>query len=359
MSDNSQHPQKDLAKALVLVSRALVYTVTLFVLAAGIASLVRLLGYDNLKASYGRMFKEQAPQRPPANTKAVADTLWKAPDPGTADELVQYGRALVALTSKYLGPKGSVSATTNGMNCQNCHLDAGTRIFGNNYSAVASTYPKFRARSGTEESIEKRISDCFERSLNGTAPAPESKEMKAMVAYIRWVGKEVKKGKTPYGAGLVEVPYMDRAADPEKGKLAYTQKCVSCHGPDGAGQADAEGNGYVYPPLWGKHSYNHGAGLYRLSRFAGYVKANMPLGASHTASQLSDEEAWDIAAYVNSQPRPGKDLSKDWPDISKKPVDHPFGPYADNFSELQHKYGPFGPIKKAAKVKAQASSPKP
>jgi len=27
-----------------------------------------------------------------------------------------------------------------------------------------------------------------------------------------------------------------------------------------------------------------------------------------------------------------------------KPVDHPFGPYADDFNELVHKYGPFGPI---------------
>jgi thiosulfate dehydrogenase len=44
-------------------------------------------------------------------------------------------------------------------------------------------------------------------------------------------------------------------------------------------------------------------------------------------------------------PRPAKDLSRDWPDISKKPFDHPFGPYTDSFSENQHKYGPYGPIK--------------
>jgi thiosulfate dehydrogenase len=39
------------------------------------------------------------------------------------------------------------------------------------------------------------------------------------------------------------------------------------------------------------------------------------------------------------------DLSKDWPNISKKPIDHPFGPYTDSFSEQQHKFGPFGPVK--------------
>ena len=59
---------------------------------------------------------------------------------------------------------------------------------------------------------------------------------------------------------------------------------------------------------------------------------------------LTDEEAWDVAAFVNSQPRPKADLKKDWPNISAKPVDHPFGPYTDGFSEEQHKYGPFQPI---------------
>ena len=71
----------------------------------------------------------------------------------------------------------------------------------------------------------------------------------------------------------------------------------------------------------------------------------MPLGANYDKPQLSDEEAWDLAAYVNSMPRPAKDLSKDWPDIAGKPFDHPFGPYADPFTEEQHKYGPYKPIK--------------
>lgn len=66
--------------------------------------------------------------------------------------------------------------------------------------------------------------------------------------------------------------------------------------------------------------------------------------ATHKEPALSDEEAWDVAAFVNSQPRPEKELSKDWPDISKKPIDHPFGPYSDGFNERQHKYGPFQPI---------------
>jgi thiosulfate dehydrogenase len=82
---------------------------------------------------------------------------------------------------------------------------------------------------------------------------------------------------------------------------------------------------------------------------AKYVKYNMPLGVSHDAPELSDEDAWDVAAYIESKPRPHKPTPKDWPDITKKPMDHPFGPYADQFSELQHKYGPFTAMKKAKK----------
>ena len=286
--------------------------------------------------------------------KALVDpaSVWKAADWSVMDqepnaEELNYGKELVANTAEYLGPKGKVKAISNGMNCQNCHLQAGTAAFGNNYSAVAATYPKFRARSGTEEDIQKRINDCFERSLNGKPLARDSKEMKAMVAYINWVGKEVPKGEIPIGSGLYEVPLLDRAADPIKGKLVYEKQCASCHQTDGKGQAKPDGTGYVYPPLWGEASYNHGAGLYRLSRFAGYVKANMPLGATFEQPILSDEESWDLAAYVNSMERPTKDLSQDWPDISKKPMDHPFGPFTDGFSEEQHKFGPFKPIKAA------------
>ncbi|MBX2897274.1 MAG: c-type cytochrome [Cyclobacteriaceae bacterium] len=285
-----------------------------------------------------------------------ADNLWRAPSAATiptdvSGDEIRYGKELIAHTAYYLGPRGKVMAISNGMNCQNCHLDAGTKPFGNNYSAVASTYPKFRARSGTEETIEKRVNDCIERSLNGQALADSSREMKAIVRYIKWLGTGVPKGESPKGSGLVELAYLDYPADPAKGKLVYEAKCVSCHGKNGGGIKAPDSTSWTYPPLWGNDSYNTGAGLYRLSRFAGYIKANMPLGSTYDELQLSDEEAWNIAAYVNSLPRPEKDLSSDWPDISKKPIDHPFGPFADGFNEQQHKYGPFAPIVETRKLK--------
>lgn len=284
---------------------------------------------------------------------AMIDT-WIAPDleaikNPAKKETVLYGQELIAHTAKYFGPKGSISKSTNGLNCQNCHLNAGTKPWGNNYSNVKFGYPKYRARSGEIESIQKRINDCFERSLNGKAIPNESKEMKAIVAYMHFLGSNTKKGDTPKGAGIYNLPFLDRAANPDNGKLVYDQKCASCHGTNGQGQLNPDGVEYAYPAVWGPNSYNQGAGLYRISRLAGYVKYNMPFGVSIETPQLTDEEAWDVAAFINSQEHPSKDISKDWPKIQEKPIDHPFGPFSDQFSEKQHKFGPFKPIKKAKK----------
>lgn len=285
---------------------------------------------------------------------ATEDSAWVAPSlytdtetQGKEREMVIYGEDLIANTAKYLGPHGSVLQISNGMNCQNCHLDAGKRPWGNNYGGVYATYPKFRERSGTTESIYKRVNDCLERSLNGKPLDSNSKEMQAIYAYMKWLGKSVPKGQKPHGSGLPKLPFMDRAADPSKGRLVYINKCQSCHGENGEGQRVNEIS-YATPPLWGPHSYNDGAGLYRISNFASFAKNNMPFNqASHQSPALKDEEAWDVAAFVNSQPRPHKNQGSDWPDASKKPVDFPFPPYADSFSQQQHKYGPYGPIEAA------------
>jgi thiosulfate dehydrogenase len=283
------------------------------------------------------------------------DAYWNIPElasePDSAKRAaIRYGKELIVHTSEYLGPNGSVEKLSNGMNCQNCHLDAGTKVWGNNYGAVASTYPKVRARSGQMEDIEKRINDCFERSLNGKALRTDSKEMKAMVAYMHFLGKHVAKDSTPEGTGIYKISYLSRPADPVKGAGIYSEKCASCHGENGEGMLAMHQKEYTYPPLWGPNSYNSGAGLFRLSRLAGYIKYNMPYGADYLNPQMSDADCWDVGAFINSQPRPEKDISKDWPDISKKPIDHPFGPFSDGFSEKQHKYGPFGPIEKARKA---------
>jgi thiosulfate dehydrogenase len=308
---------------------------------------------------------EKIPKPAKGNLQGIvlpaADPLWKAPDTSSipkndSGDLIRYGKKLIHETALYFGPQGYIGHFANGMNCQNCHLEAGTRAWAGNFGSVASLYPRFSDRRGSAETINMRISDCFERSMNGKAPDSNSLEMKAMNAYIRWLGKDVTKGKRPAGTGLESLSYLERAADPQKGKLIFMKTCSRCHGENGQGKADTVfGVGYLYPPLWGEHSYNTGAGLYRLSKFASFVKANMPFGSSYANEQLSAEEAWDIAAFVNSQPRPVKKFKHDWPNIVLKPVDLPEGPFPDSFSAFQHKFGPFGPIARNKKEIASTS----
>lgn len=345
MQDPVQLEQK-LIKTLSNLVRSLIVMVSLIVM-----MLILLFYYHLHPEAFSRKEnveladnnKLEINNKPKENYWQAPDTASLAGDPNR--DMILYGRDLIARTALYFGPQGTVRAhSTNGLNCQNCHLDAGTRVFGNNYGSVASTYPKYRARSGTIENIYKRVNDCFERSLNGKALDTLSKEMQAIKAYITWLGKDVPKGEKAKGSGLKDLAFLDRAADPEKGKALYAEKCQSCHQPNGEGLMNADKTAYTYPPLWGEHSYNSGAGLFRMSNFAKYVKYNMPLGATHDEPILTDEEAWDIAAFVNSQPRPSINISRDWPKIEEKPFDHPFGPYADQFSEKQHKYGPFKPI---------------
>ena len=255
--------------------------------------------------------------------------------------LIGYGRELIVHTASYFGPHGSVAQTTNGMNCSNCHLDAGTRPFANSFVDFMSTYPKYSARRGCKINVEDRLSECFERSLNGFAPAKNTKEIKAILAYMNWVGKsENNNPKTPT-TGVEKLPFLPRAADPVAGKSVYIAKCQVCHGDHGQGTFAADHINYQYPPLWGKHSYNDGAGMARLINFAGFVKNNMPFGATKAHPVLTNQLAWDVAAFVNSQPRPHRDQRYDYPKKDEKPIDLPVPPFSDGFSARQHKFGPF------------------
>lgn len=334
---------KKLSRNLKIISGLLIMTAFLLF---GVIFL-KVNGVTNLQGSIS-----SSPEKVATKIDTNFVSLWTAPaewrmmklDP-EEKKLIQYGKELIAHTSEYLGPKGKIAHISNGMNCQNCHINAGTQPWGNNYFAVEANYPKFRERSGAIENQVKRVNDCFERSLNGKALDSSSREMKAILAYIKWLGSDVSPKTTPKGSGIFKIKSLKRPSDPEKGRIIYEAKCQSCHQSNGEGIMAEDGKSYTYPPLWGKNSYNQGAGLYRISNFAGYVKYNMPLGVTYEKPQLTDEEVWDLGAFVNSQPRPAKDLSKDWPNIAGKPFDHPFGPYDDPFPEKQHKYGPYKPIK--------------
>jgi thiosulfate dehydrogenase len=57
----------------------------------------------------------------------------------------------------------------------------------------------------------------------------------------------------------------------------------------------------IFPALWGKHSYSLGSEMSRTEILAGFIRANMPLGKPNS---LSEQDAWDLAAYINGQQRP-------------------------------------------------------
>jgi thiosulfate dehydrogenase len=181
--------------------------------------------------------------------------------------------------------------------------------------------------------------------MNGKKLDRYSREMQAMIAYLIWVGKDVKKGVKPVGALIADIQFLERPADPVLGEIGFRNHCIVCHGAEGQGILNNDSVTYRYPPLWGPNSYSKKAGMYRLSRFAGFIKYNMPYEASSVDKPaLTNAESWDIAAFVNSRPRPDRTFEGEWPDISKKPIDSPSGPYSDRFSEKQHKYGPYQKI---------------
>ena len=332
------------------------------------AGLIIILGFGFYYANSMHWFHGNTKNSPPniLNKKAGVNELlrvdtnddsisfWRPPALSSVPEKmlanqILWGKELIVNTAAYFGPKGSILRMSNGMNCQNCHLEAGTKIWGNNYGSVWANYPKYRARSGAVEDLTKRINDCFLRSLNGKALDTSGKDMRAIKAYIEFVGSNVAEGKNAKGSGLYELPFLNRPLNPNQGKLLFVEKCQSCHQPNGGGLLAENKLSYLYPPLWGKQSYNQGAGLYRMGRLAGFIKYNMPNGTNFKNPILSDDEAWDLAGYINSQPRPGFDTKSDWPNIFEKPYDLPFGPYADDFSVAQHKFGPYKPITEAAK----------
>jgi thiosulfate dehydrogenase len=221
---------------------------------------------------------------------------------------------------------------------------------------VYGIFPQYIARENEVRTLEERIEGCMERSMNGRILPIGGKEMKALMAYIQFLSTGVPVGKAPQGRGSPPLPLLTRAADPKRGAAVYQANCAACHQPDGQGKRNGvpgDAKGYMFPPLWGPDSFNDGAGMHRVITSATFIHANMPYGTHYDAPVLSNDDAWDVAAYINSQTRPHRDhLDTDYPDRSKKPVDAPFPPFADNFPLEQHRLGPFQPIIDAAKSAA-------
>jgi thiosulfate dehydrogenase len=240
-------------------------------------------------------------------------------------------------------------------------LQAGTKKFGIPLFGLFGEFPRYSPCSGAEITIEDRLNSCMTRSMNGRPLPTGGPEIQALTAYIKFLSTGVPPGQVLSGLGVGKMPELDRPADPARGQVIYTNTCAACHGTDGQGirrSLPTTDLGYMMPPLWGPDSFNDGAGMGRLITVANFIHFNMPHGTDYLNPQLTSEDAWGAAAYVISQPRPHKaGLEKDFPDLLQKPIDAPYGPYADGFDVEQHKFGPFAPIRAAvARLKVEKAN---
>jgi thiosulfate dehydrogenase len=261
---------------------------------------------------------------------------------------IKYGFELFENTADHIGPKnklGKKPSSGNNLSCTNCHLGAGTKPFSAPLIGITNRFPQFRGRENKMGTIEDRINGCMERSMNGVSLDNKSDEMMAFVSYLEWLSRYSNPDGEIKGQGFVSINIPNREVNLENGKIVYKKHCTLCHGDDGRGTKKLNSNGYEYPPLWGEDSYNHGAGMTRVITAAKFIKANMPFGINYYEPTLTDEECYDVAGYINQKYRPLKrNPDLDFPEIYRKPVSTPYGPYADDFSIKQHQLGPFQPI---------------
>lgn len=190
----------------------------------------------------------------------------------------------------------------NNMNCSSCHMGEGRQPFAGPVWPAVVTLPDYRGKNDHVNNLEERIAGCFTYSMNGQPPAYGSDDMLALTAYHQWLAKGVPMyadGKTMYGRGYPRLPDPAMPMDYRRGEQVYQEKCAICHADNGGGLV--QNDTVVFPALWGDDSYNWGAGIVRHFTLASFVKHNMPLGQPNS---LTDQQAWDVAYYIDSQERP-------------------------------------------------------
>jgi thiosulfate dehydrogenase len=225
------------------------------------------------------------------------------------------------------------------ISCNNCHLNGGQRERSLPLVGVAGMFPEYNRRSGRLYGLGDRVVDCFLRSQNATGqlaaegkapedpvslPSPTSKEVLAVVAYLTWLAKGYEVGENPPWRGQNVIASQNlipiEKLEPQKGEALFMEHCTNCHGEDGQGRAIGD---KTPGPLWGPNSWNDGAGAARIYTLAGIIRYAMPY---MDPGRLTDEEAQNLAAFINSKPRPSYPFKKQDYQTEKLPIDSVYYP---------------------------------
>lgn len=251
-------------------------------------------------------------------------------DIDTAPPGVFLGYLYMHHTSETLGPHGNTSYPDTGepyvttvTACSSCHFTGGHVPFGSPVYQSPSKYqpdpvtglgPYFTPL-GYHRDLEDSIIDCFRNCMNAErSPEKDDPVMVALVDYIHWVSdgiidpavKEDWKLLPPEaGPGLPTIAGVSSMrADPVRGASLYASSCADCHDEDGPGAGEykiGEERPRI-PALWGiQDGYSRGAAFYRTPVLGAYVQKHMPYDEPET---LSNQDALDIAAYINAPDKP-------------------------------------------------------
>ena len=209
---------------------------------------------------------------------------------GPLGDSIAHGYALIVQTHRLMRPYVGAD-----LECADCHIRAGLQPRGGSFVGVYGRFPQWNKRAHRVIALQDRIAECFLYSMNGRAPAYNSKAMIAIVAYIAWLSRDTQVGAKQPAADRYLEPLPGAPPDRRRGGQIFVERCARCHGLDGQGVPQ------IYPPLWGGRSFNDGAGMAHIDRMTGFVRYNMPQDAP---GSLSLAQAYDVAAFVLGHARP-------------------------------------------------------
>lgn len=256
-----------------------------------------VLDEQAVAAAGARLAQQRAQQ---ADETAESGEYFTPPDEATIPDddfgaMVRLGKQIFVDTQNHAG-----EFVGNAQNCVDCHINAGRKAGSSPMWAAWGMYPAYRAKNDRVNTMIDRIQGCFRFSMNGTPPPADSDVMTALLSYTYWLSQGAPIGESLPGRGYPELSAPDKEPSYDRGEKIYAKSCAVCHSEDGRGKS-VDGQS-VFPPLWGSGAYNWGAGMHRIQTAAEFIHANMPLGRG--GELLSEQEAWDVAAFINKHPRP-------------------------------------------------------